>query len=907
MKIINTIFRLASIVLILGFFAIIKAGTTGKLVGKVTDKANGEALIGVNIQLMGTSLGAATDMDGTYIILQISPGNYTVEIQYLGYRTQKIENVSISIDLTTQLNIELQSEAMEFDEVVMVIAEKELITRDMTASQSVVGEKEIEALPVQELEDVLVVQAGVTQGRDGGLHIRGGRSEEISYMVDGVQVSDGYSGAMAVEVENNSVQELQVITGTFNAEYGRALSGIVNIVTKDGGDQIRGSAILYAGDYYSTSTDIYPQIDDFDPIGTFNAQFSLDGPVPFTNKKLKFFVTGRYFKDDSYINATRLFNPSDSSNFSANDEDDWYVEQTGDGASVPFKGLEKYSYLAKLSYRFIPQIRVSSSLMYSNVVTRDWSSEGSEFTPENKFHDYFHFMLNPDGSAQQYRTGYTWINTFDHAINNTTFYTLIFTAIQSKEKSYVFEDPFDPRYLPETRFYNISYGNAFYTGGVDPWHTERSTNSYSGKFDITSQISNQHQLKSGIEYRQHDLFYREFKIIPAKDESGIEIKPFKPAIPPSISPFNNAYAHSPMDFTYYIQDKMEFDYMVVNLGVRFDYFDPNAKVPTDQGDPSNPDKFKDAEIKNQLSPRLGIAIPYSESGVLHFSYGLFFQMPLFQYLYANSEFEVEIGRLKTLMGNADLKPQKTIVYEIGFQQELSSQLAIDLTVFYKDMRNLLATEIEELTIGADRYARYVNRDFGNSRGFTLALNHRTSEVFAASVDYTFQIVEGNASEPNAAFIDRQSNRESEKRLVPLDWDQRHTLNASFLYAPIQNLSFSILGRYGSGMPYTPEYLNIRKAFENTGRSKSTSTINLKSQYTFKFEAVNFLLYLQIENLFDTRNEVVVYNDTGRAGYTITSALTGTIRGVNTMDDFFVNPIFHFSPPRQILLGLTTTF
>ena len=907
MKIFNTIFKITSIVLILGFFVNIEAGTTGKIVGMVTEKGTGEPLIGVNIQLAGTFLGAASDLDGTYIILQIPPGKYTLEVSYIGYRTQNVGNVAVSIDLTTKVNIELQSETMELDEVVMVYAQREMITRDMTASQSVVGDKEIAALPVQELGDVLVIQAGVTQGRDGAIHIRGGRSEEISYMVDGVQVSDGYSGAMAVEVENNSVQELQVISGTFNAEYGRALSGIINIVTKDGGDEIRGSATVYAGDYYSTATDVFPHIDNFDPTGTFNGQFSLDGPVPFTNKSLKFFVTGRYFRDDGYINATRLFSPSDSSSFSADNADDWHIEQTGDGASVAFKGTEKYSFLAKLSYRFNSQIRLSSSLMYSDVVTRDWSSEGSEFTPENQFHDYYHFILNPDGAAQQYRTGYTWINTFDHAIDATTFYTLVFTAIQSNEKSYVYEDQFDPRYLPETRLHNISYGNAFYTGGVDPWHTDRSTNTYIGKFDITNQISNQHQLKSGIEYRQHDLFFEEFKIIPAKDENGIEIKPFEPAIPPGISPFNNSYTHTPQDFTFYIQDKMEFDFMVVNLGVRYDYFDPNAKVPTDPGDPANPDKLKDAEVKNQFSPRLGIAIPYSETGVLHFSYGLFFQMPLFQYLYANSEFEVEIGRLKTLMGNADLEPQKTIVYEIGFQQELGSQLAIDFTVFYKDMRNLLGTEIAELLIGADRYARYVNRDFGNSRGFTIALNQRSGEVFSASLDYTFQIVEGNASEPNAAFIDRQANRESEKHLVPLDWDQRHTLNASFLYAPTQALSFSILGRYGSGMPYTPEFLNVRKAFENTGRSKPTSTIDLKTQYVFGFENVNLLLYLQIHNLLDIKNEVVVYNDTGRAGYTISSRLTGTIRGVNTLDDFFVNPVHHFSPPRQILLGLTATF
>ena len=94
------------------------------------------------------------------------------------------------------------------------------------------------ALPVEEVSDVVQLQAGVTQGRDGQLHIRGGRSEEVAYVVDGVAMGDAYSGDLAVEVENSSVQELQVISGTFNAEYGRAMSGIVSIVTKDGGEEL---------------------------------------------------------------------------------------------------------------------------------------------------------------------------------------------------------------------------------------------------------------------------------------------------------------------------------------------------------------------------------------------------------------------------------------------------------------------------------------------------------------------------------------------------------------------------------------------------------------------------------------------------------------------------------------------
>jgi len=678
----------------------------------------------------------------------------------MGYQAQAIENVVVNVDLTTKVSFTLSTMILEMGETVVVTAGREMITKDMTATQATIGAEEIEALPVEEFSDVVELQAGVVQGRDGNIHIRGGRSEEISYMVDGIALTDVYSGEIAVEVENSSIQELQVISGTFNAEYGRAMSGVINIVTKDGGDKISGSFTGYAGDYASTANNVFPNIDDIDPLGISNLQFSLQGPIPLTDK-LKFFLTGRYLNDNGYIFGTRNFNPGDSSNVSFDDPTDYIIDATGDGEAVAMRFLKKRTLHGKLSYQLAAAIKLSGSLLFSDVESRDWSQEGAEFTPENQFHDFYRFLLNPDGASKQFQDSYTVFATFDHLLNARTFYTLIFSTIRNKQRSFVFEDPFDLRHVdPDRLIAPLAAGNTFYTGGTDMWHSNRETRTYVGKFDLTSQVTNTHQIKTGVEIRSHKLDFEEFKIIPARNESGIEIQPFQPALPPPESPFNNRYSHEPAELAVYIQDKMEFDFMIVNVGLRYDYFNPNAMVPTDLGDPRNPDKLKDADLKAKLSSRLGIAYPISDRGVLHFSYGQFFQMPSFQFLYANSEFEVQIGRLRTLMGNADLQPQQTTIYEVGLQQQLSDNLAFDFTVFYKDIRNLLGTEIYQLTLGADRYARYENRDFGSARGFVFALSQRHSNWLAASVDYTFQIAEGNASEHYASFIDRRANRES---------------------------------------------------------------------------------------------------------------------------------------------------
>ena len=210
---------------------ILLSGTTGKLSGRVTDKATGDPLIGVNVMVEGTVLGAATDSDGSFFILQLPPGSYNVRFSMIGYQTLVMNNVRIRVDLTTTLDGQLQESSVDMEEIV-VQAERPMIQTDVTYSQANISSDEVEMLPVEEFEDVIALQAGVV-ATGGEIHVRGGRGGEISYMVDGITVTDPYNLSMAVEIENNSIQELQFISGTFNAEYGQAMSGIVNIITKD--------------------------------------------------------------------------------------------------------------------------------------------------------------------------------------------------------------------------------------------------------------------------------------------------------------------------------------------------------------------------------------------------------------------------------------------------------------------------------------------------------------------------------------------------------------------------------------------------------------------------------------------------------------------------------------------------
>ena len=253
----NYIRKIAVTILLVMIAEFLTAGTTGKLAGTVTDKKTGEPLIGANVIIEKVLLGAATDINGSYYVLQVPPGTYSVRFSMIGYQDLIVRDVRVQVDLTTQVDGALPEGVIGMNEV-FVQAERPMIQTDVTYSQANISSEEVELLPVEEFEDVVALQAGVVS-EGGEIHVRGGRGGEISYMVDGVTVTDPFNAGIAVEIENNAIQELQFISGTFNAEYGQAMSGIVNIITKDGDYQnFKGGFSTGAGGYYTQDDNLFP-------------------------------------------------------------------------------------------------------------------------------------------------------------------------------------------------------------------------------------------------------------------------------------------------------------------------------------------------------------------------------------------------------------------------------------------------------------------------------------------------------------------------------------------------------------------------------------------------------------------------------------------------------------------------
>ncbi|MBE0644325.1 MAG: TonB-dependent receptor [Bacteroidetes bacterium] len=908
--------------------AVLHAGTSGKIAGKVIDTESGEGIPGVNIILVGTTMGAATNLDGEYTILNVPPGTYELKASAIGYSPVTVKDVRVNIDLTTRINVNLGETVMQLNEEVVITATRPLVRKDLTASTSVVSSDEISALPVTEVSEVLNLQAGYIDG-----HVRGGRQGEVAYWIDGVPVTDVYDGGTVVEVNKNQVQELQLVSGAFNAEYGQALSGIVNIATKEGKNSYSGSIGTYIGDYVSSNTDIFRDIDKVDPLAISNLDLSLSGPV--IPDALFFSVNGRYNKFGGWLNGVRRYNPG---NVAYIDSAGNYIDSRdpatglGDGKVVSMNSSEKFYGQAKLNLHITNDVKLWYQYIYDDVTYQDY----------NQF-----FVFNPDGNPTNYRVGQTHLAQLTHLLSPSTFYTVGFSMFGKNFQRYVYEDINDPNYVhPNVLTQITSY--SFATGGTDLSYFERNTTTMVGKFDITSQVNQQHLIKAGLQMSMHELFFNNITLRPAEQQTEFDPATGNPFINPRVldvsSIYHDEYTRKPNEYAVYLQDKMEFDDLIINLGVRFDVFDPAGQILNDPTDPNifNPIRpenrfhdlngnglqdvgepdvtlaeresywYSDAKVKYQISPRFGAAFPVTDRGVLHFSYGHFFQVPRFELLYTNPFFKLGSGTgNQGTVGNADLEPEQTINAEIGLQQQLTDDISLDVTAYIRDTRNLAGTRAEQIIIfgGSATYSKVVNSDFAYTRGIVLSFNKRFAGGLAASLDYTFQIARGTASDPYAAQQAASRGDLPEVQLTALSWDQRHTINASVSYAG-PSYGGSLIMQYGSGMPYTPRRSDdITSLITNSQIKPTTFNADLRLYKSLSLGWTDLVVFLRVFNVFDVLNEYGVFDDTGRAGYTTDLArikAQNTPEYVNTIEAWFNNPTF-YSEPRRIELGLNLEF
>ncbi|UCE19238.1 MAG: TonB-dependent receptor [Gemmatimonadota bacterium] len=848
----------------------VSAGTTGKIVGSVTDAKTGEPLPGVNIIVEGTTLGAATNTKGDYMILNVTPGVYSLRASMIGYTPMVVQQARVTLDLTTTVNFPLTSTVIELEEVVTVTAERPLIQKDVTSSVNIVNQDLIETMPVEDYTEVLALNPGIT--RDfRGFHLRGGREREVVFEVDGIPVQEpnygtSYSGISVLSLNNTAISEMVVQSGGFNAEYGNAQSGVVNIITREGGETFHGS--LNA----ETELDLDEGKKGRDyHTGFRKYRLNLSGPVPHLPQLKYFLSTEIITADDGFPSRERT--PSE---------------------------LNELNVTGKLTYQMTPQIKLTLSSVFSD---KEYSLYDVRRKP---FPDTFQLR---DTNVKNFSVN------FNHALSHDTYYNVLLGYSRTHYNAAQRDKRYDITQSWDWNTYSGSGDTLFSHWAIDTRDTitvlrgdtlelMRDNNlfrysemiTYLGEANITKQAGKHHQFKGGLEIHVYDVEYEAvwyFAALPFTYCYGLgQDELFLPDI-------------KPKSYSIYVQDKMEFEGVIANVGLRFDAFDPDAEIPSDSyrpyydfpptgpPTPTTPDTFwvgpeKDiptprdwvrASTKYSISPRLGVSHPVTDRDKLHFTYGHYHQMPEFYLLYRNYNYSYDIWALGP---NADLKPEKTVSYEIGVEHLLSDSWLVNVTAFFKDIDNL----VEEYLANDPRDPEFQeamedstdppldwpywyiadNAAWGKVKGLEFYLLKQASprDHISLNLSYTYMIARGKSSNYHEGFLRDLRNEVPPVKDFYLDWDQRHTVSLNLDYRVPGNYGLSLLFRYGSGTPYTGYtgwFGESRSPVENNERLPETFTVDLKLNKMFRVSSnMSANVYILVDNLLDREN-VYRFDDT----------------------------------------------
>ena len=434
-----------TLVLITGCWDTVYGGVTGTLAGTVTDKDNGEPLIGANIIILETNFGTIVDPDGFFLINNVPPGIYKVRASMVGFVSETRENVKISIDLRTNLDFTLSPTVLEFEEIT-VSAEQPLIQKDITSSTHFVSSRDLNHKPVRSFHEVVDIQPGVAAG-----HFRGGRKSEVIYLVDGIPIQEAVEGVAGAEIPNNAVMEVSIQTGGFNAEYGRAMSGVVNVVTKEGGPKHHGQLAIYSDRL------------------TGHQNYFQDNPVDDENY-YELFLGGPVNHRASYLLSWNFQSPYAR----------WRREVLSYRTQV-FTDPEahKQNALGKISYRFSDALKLNVQGLIS---LWDWT-------------EYEHrWKKNLQGLPSQSRKSYQMASILTHTFSPRTYYTL------KLSQYFVLKSVLGKKSLDYEHLYYNTDPEGWVVSGEKMWWQDHKEIITTAKLEGTSQISPHHQIKSGCEF-----------------------------------------------------------------------------------------------------------------------------------------------------------------------------------------------------------------------------------------------------------------------------------------------------------------------------------------------------------------------------------------------------------------------
>ncbi len=872
---------------------------TGSIYGKVTD-STGIPLDGVNFKLKGTYLGAVSDHNGEYKIENVSEASYTMEVSSEGYKTIEYTNVNVKAEENKEFNITLKSSSFSVDQEIEVVGDRPLMDIEQTSSSHIITSDDINKSIVTNVTDIITQQAGVVKDNNE-IYIRGGRNYENSYLIDGVSVQDPLSGTgYGLQLSANSLEEVEVITGGYNAEYGQATSGVINIRTKEGKYNEYNLFVSYKRDNFGVNK------NSGSSFNTDILEMNIGGPEPiskylFQTLKIKppgeitlfgsffmglsdgFFVNNGGYKANKVVSSTFGGTNIFGGTYSPRQDNSWY-------------------WLGKLAWRLNPTMKLGYSYTQSVAINQYSSTlqtnlEYVEPTPGYQYE--FQYILdnaNTYTSKNFFQTIF-WTHTTSpktyYEVKLNKFYTTLrgdangLNWDQYTEPLDLIRPPFQYFYIDSNRTGIIPGDGFFDVGNPYIWH-DHFVDEYSVKVDYSHNFTTKSKFKAGVESA-----FQEMQLIDIYE--------------PWIKPFglnNDVYQVYPAYGDMYAQENLTFKGMILNFGLRLDYWLPGKYVDDavkDTNVVTIPKQIRQAyeddsynifgrNVKLNLSPRIGISHPITNNQTLFFSYGHFSKRPKPQFVYAKLNPQTAKSTFQKF-GNPNLKPETTVAYELGIRNQFTSNDVLTVTAYYRNIYDYVATKSILINSGrliGKTFITYFNQDYARSRGVEFEYQKRLGNWFNGRFNFTYSVATGKANSSDQGYLVATTGAAETISELYLSWDKPLQASANLYFNfekgkgifglgknYLDDISFKARLFFQSGQRYTYQ---IFTGYLPDGRPEYTSDINningeiaenwfwvdLNVDKYFYISTMQFSAGITITNLFNTLNSTIKNPVTGTA-------------------------------------------
>ena len=982
----------------------VQAGTVGKIKGNVTDLQTGEPLIGANVLVIGTSFGSATDVNGEFIILNLDAGVYQVRASYIGYQTITVSNVRVNADLTTELNFQLPAEGVQVGEV-EVVAQKPLVNKSNTNANRITTNDQIDALPIRGVNNILALTPGVNV-QDNTVFVRGGRQDEVGYYLEGANITNPLVGGRKVTISQDAVEEIQVQAGGYTAEYGGANAGIIYTQFKSGTPNYKASV-----EYITDNITFKSRGDRYDGEKRLGANWfgyseligTISGPIVDERFKLFGLVDYSYQADQNPqpypgINLGKIGDPTTGDT----------VDFTYPAGALYKNSLDQINATGTFTMDFNP-------LIFRFVGTYTKSTSYNPYSAARVTGNIAN-MLDLDRTEQVDRNNGAFSLKITHIISPKTFYELSGGYSFSKTHTY------DPYLKDNFLGYGDSVANA--QAGIvwekRPTNTTRYTRepqyqiydwAINAPGDVTADyqkarnenlnfnaalsmlVGKAHSIKVGGELQLYTIRNYSFAnegvftlaglLANRGNQSENLVYIGRGVNNYGYDLFGNEYngetntisganaAHKPIFAGGYIQDKIEYKDLIINVGLRYDYINVdnqqliNPERPEETfvkddktliGDANgNPVGLVDVPSFSAVSPRLGFSFPVTDQTVFHAQYGKFVQQTrlrdIYQGWYATSN-NLSGGFFIPAPVGFNVRPTRTTQYELGFTQQIGDFASFDITGYYKDIQDqVVYTQQNVINSRYGAYAILTNGDFATTKGLEISFNMRRQSRFLVNGSISFQDAQGTGSYPNSnrgivgAPLDGVT-RFAPQYISPLEFNNavRGNINLDYRFGKddggpiLQELGISALLTFNSGHPYTVGIggadlegdARDRQPIEplNASTTPWNYQIDLRIDKTINlFDRLAANIYINVINLFDTKNVQNVFLRTGSAsddGYLTTPGVgleraladptfAALYRAINldyyeqwqyaTTGAAYTTQPYLYGPPRQIQFGV----